>query len=102
MAGENCSDFFDCEDNISLEAALRNMIVKDDNGCPVLKTKVVSQTPSYPVGSTIQTAFITGADAATLETNVNNALSMMAAKIFSIIPVTAPSGETGVLINYFV
>ena len=60
MAGENCSDYFDCE-GMSLEQALKNMIVKDENNCPVMKVKD-SNAPGNIANSELTPHLITAVD----------------------------------------
>lgn len=76
MAGENCSDYFDCE-GMSLEQALKNMIVKDANNCPVLRVKLddstgTRRTPSRTKVSTAGAGSVAaGAKSVTFETDAD-------------------------------
>lgn len=106
MAGENCSDVFDCENAMSLEQALRNMIVKDDNGCPVLKTKDVNAIGNVP-NSALSSALIESAEAegsktlAGLYTAFTTWKTTNSSKtIISTISVMGGNGVPGIIVLY--
>lgn len=43
MSSPTCDSFFTCDEkHISLEQVMKMMIVEDENGCPVFKTKIIN------------------------------------------------------------
>lgn len=102
MSQPNCSDFFDCEDPMSLEQALKNMIVKDENGCPVMKVKD-SNAPGNITNDSLTPVLIEAADDTVtgLQTALASWISSNSSKkIVFIFNAVGNDGKTGYQILY--
>lgn len=109
---ENCPSFFDCDKakNMTLETVIKDMIIDDGNGCPVLRTQAntsVSATVSTPLESAVTSELIESAEAVNSKTLGGLMLAYQAWKtlnptrrVVRETPITGPEGFPGIIISH--
>ena len=96
---ENCGDYFTCNESKSLEQAIRDMIYKDSNDCPILRVKI-DATESAPNSEVLGTPqFVSGGiNGTAAATALGSALAALNKKVFNVIPHTSNDGTNGFII----